>query len=129
MIKTVCVPVSVGELLDKVSILNIKRVMISDAAKIAIVKKELLELMDMAKPFLALPEVEEMYDRLLVVNKSLWDVEDELRRLEVDKKFDEEFIGKARSVYHLNDRRYQIKNEINVKTGSNIGEVKQYVEY
>lgn len=129
MIRTVCVPVSVGELLDKVSILNIKRVMISDAAKIAIVKKELLELMDMAKPFLALPEVEEMYDRLLVVNKSLWDVEDELRRFELDKKFDEEFVIKARSVYHLNDRRYQIKNEINVKTGSNIGEVKQYVEY
>lgn len=103
--------------------------MINDPAKIAIVKKELLELMDMARPFLSLPEVEEMYDRLLIVNKSLWDIEDELRKLEADKKFDEEFIGKARSVYHLNDRRYQIKNEINLKTGSNIGEVKQYVEY
>lgn len=103
--------------------------MISDSAKIAIVKKELIELMDMAKPFLSLPEVEELYDRLLMVNKNLWDVEDELRKLEAEKKFDEDFIVKARSVYHLNDRRYAIKNEINLKTNSQIGEVKQYVEY
>ena len=129
MSKTVCVPVSIGELLDKITILNIKRVMVSDLEKVANVKRELVELMDMGKVFLDQPEVEKLYDRLMVVNKNLWDVEDQLRKMELDKKFDEDFILKARSVYQLNDRRYQIKNEINILLGSNIFEVKQYVDY
>jgi hypothetical protein len=129
MSKTVCVPVSIGELLDKITILNIKRVMVSDLEKVANVKRELMELMDMGSTFLSQPKVEELYDRLMVVNKNLWDVEDQLRKMELEKKFDEDFILKARSVYQLNDRRYQIKNEINILLGSNILEVKQYVDY
>lgn len=129
MSKTVCVPVSIGELLDKITILNIKRVMVSDLEKVANVKRELIELMDMGSTFLSQPKVEELYDRLMVVNKNLWDVEDQLRKMELEKKFDEDFILKARSVYQLNDRRYQIKNEINILLGSNILEVKQYVDY
>jgi hypothetical protein len=129
MSKTVCVPVSIGELLDKITILNIKRVMVSDLEKVANVKRELMELMDMGSTFLSQPKVEELYDRLMVVNKNLWDVEDQLRKMELEKKFDEDFILKARSVYQLNDRRYQIKNEINILLGSDILEVKQYVDY
>jgi hypothetical protein len=129
MSKTVCVPVSIGELLDKITILNIKRVMVSDLEKVANVKRELIELMDMGSTFLSQPKVEELYDRLMVVNKNLWDVEDQLRKMELEKKFDEDFILKARSVYQLNDRRYQIKNEINILLGSDILEVKQYVDY
>jgi hypothetical protein len=129
MSKTVCVPVSIGELLDKITILNIKRVMMSDLEKVGYVKRELVELMDMGKAFLDQPEVEKLYDRLMVVNKNLWDVEDQLRRMELEKKFDEDFILKARSVYNLNDRRYDIKNEINYLLGSTIIEVKEYVNY
>lgn len=129
MSKTVCVPVSIGELLDKITILSIKRVMVSDLEKVTNVKRELIELMDMGSTFLSQPKVEELYDRLMVVNKNLWDVEDQLRKMELEKKFDEDFILKARSVYQLNDRRYQIKNEINILLGSDILEVKQHVDY
>lgn len=129
MTKTVCVPVSVGELLDKLTILNIKRILISDIDKISIIKKELVELMDMGSPFLIDPEMEKLYDLLMIVNKNLWDVEDELRKMELDKNFNEEFILKARSVYFLNDRRYELKSKINTLCGSEIREVKQYIEY
>ena len=129
MAKVIWIPGSVGELLDKVSILNIKRVMISDTEKLTMVKDELQELMDVAHPFLQNKEVEEIYDLLLMVNKNLWDVEDVLRKMEADKKFDEEFIAKARSVYFLNDRRFELKSKINNVMGSRINEVKQYVQY
>jgi len=129
MTKTVCVPVSIGELLDKLTILNIKRVMINDVDKISILKKELVELMDMGGPFLIDPEMEKLYALLMIVNKNLWDVEDELRKMELDKNFNEEFILKARSVYFLNDRRYELKSKINTLCGSEIREVKQYIEY
>lgn len=129
MAKVIWIPGSIGELLDKVSILNIKRVMITDTEKLTMVKDELQELMDVARPFLENKDVEELYDLLLMVNKNLWDVEDVLRKMEVDKKFDEEFIAKARSVYFLNDRRFELKSKINTVMGSRINEVKQYVQY
>jgi nicotinamide riboside kinase len=129
MTEIIWIPVSVGELLDKVSILNIKRVMITDTEKLVMVKNELQELMDVAKPFFENAEVENLYDLLLMVNKNLWDVEDVLRKMEADKQFDEEFIAKARSVYFLNDRRFLLKSQINTAMGSKINEVKQYVNY
>ena len=129
MAKVIWIPGSIGELLDKVSILNIKRVMITDTEKLVMVKHELQELMDVAHPFLENKDVEELYDLLLMVNKNLWDVEDVLRKMEADKKFDEEFIAKARSVYFLNDRRFELKSKINTVMGSRINEVKQYVQY
>ena len=129
MAKVIWIPGSIGELLDKVSSLNIKRVMITDTEKLAMVKDELQELMDVARPFLENKDVEELYDLLLMVNKNLWDVEDVLRKMEADKKFDEEFIAKARSVYFLNDRRFELKSKINTVMGSRINEVKQYVQY
>jgi hypothetical protein len=129
MEKTIYIPVSVGELLDKVSILSIKRDMIFDADKLSKVKIELNQLMDLARPILQDDELERLYDNLLIVNKDLWDVEDVLRRMEADKKFDEQFIAKARNVYFLNDRRFELKNKINTVMGSEINEVKQYVNY
>jgi len=129
MEKTIYIPVSVGELLDKVSILSIKRDMISDSDKLSKVKIELNQLMDLARPILQDDELERLYDNLLIVNKDLWDVEDVLRKMEADKKFDEQFIAKARSVYFLNDRRFELKNKINTVMGSEINEVKQYVNY
>ena len=129
MEKTIYIPVSVGELLDKVSILSIKRDMISDTDKLSKVKIELNQLMDLARPILQDDELERLYDNLLIVNKDLWDVEDVLRKMEADKKFDEQFIAKARSVYFLNDRRFELKNKINTVMGSEINEVKQYVNY
>ena len=129
MAKVIWIPGSIGELLDKVSILNIKRVMITDTEKLTMVKDELRVLMDVARPFLENKDVEELYDLLLMVNKNLWDVEDVLRKMETDKKFDEEFIAKARSVYFLNDRRFELKSKINTVMGSRINEVKQYVQY
>ena len=103
--------------------------MITDTEKLSMVKDELQELMDVARPFLENKDVEELYDLLLMVNKNLWDVEDVLRKMEADKKFDEEFIAKARSVYFLNDRRFELKSKINTVMGSRINEVKQYVQY
>jgi nicotinamide riboside kinase len=129
MNETICIPVSIGELLDKVSILNIKRIMISDTQKLEIVKKELIELMDMAKPFLQNKELEDVYDLLIMVNKNLWDVEDIVRKMESDKNFNDDFIVKCRSVYMLNDRRFELKNKINIISNSKISEVKQYTSY
>jgi len=129
MEKRLCIPGSVGELLDKVSILNIKRVMINDVSKLVIVKKEILIMSELAQPYLKNKEVEDLYDLLLMVNRNLWEVEDILRKFEADKKFDEEFVAKARSVYMLNDRRHELKNKIDSLLHSDIFEVKEYVNY
>lgn len=125
----VCVPISVGELIDKVSILTIKRVMISDSDKLVHVKKELMDLMDMAKYFLENREIEELFDLLVQVNRNLWEVEDALRQMENDEDFGSLFVLKARSVYRLNDRRYTIKTKINAVMGSSIIEVKSHPDY
>lgn len=103
--------------------------MISDLQKVEIVNRELMELIDIGNLYLQNKEVEDLYDQLVIVNKNLWDVEDELRYLESEKKFDEEFIKKARSVYFLNDKRYELKNRINFITNSKITEVKEHVKY
>jgi hypothetical protein len=129
MRKTIYIPSNAGDLLDKISILNIKRIMLTDLDKLVIVKKELIELMDIGSTFLENPEIEKLHDTLTIVNKNLWDVEDSVRQLDSDKIFDDEFIGKARSVYRLNDRRHQIKNEINNILDFEIKEVKQYPTY
>jgi hypothetical protein len=129
MEKRLCIPGSVGELLDKVSILNIKRVMINDVSKLVIVKKEILIMSELAQPYLKNKEVEDLYDLLLMVNRNLWEVEDILRKFEAYEKFDEEFVAKARSVYMLNDRRHELKNKIDSLLHSDIFEVKEYVNY
>lgn len=125
----VTIPVSVGELIDKISILQIKKGNVKDESKVAKVEKELISLLKLASAFLAKDSISVLYEDLMGVNSQLWTVEDKLRRLEKEHKFDEEFISLARSVYHLNDERFSLKNKINVLTDSDIQEVKQYIDY
>ncbi len=117
------VPVSVGELVDKITILEIKLARITNIASLANVNNELLLL----KEIKLNPEPrKEIVAELRKVNEELWDVEDRLRVLEKLREFDEEFIALARSVYILNDKRASIKREINLFTGSDIIEEKSY---
>ena len=75
------------------------------------------------------PEVELIYNKLILVNTNLWDIEDNLRVMEKEKKFNDDFIELARKVYFTNDERFRLKNEINMVTNSEIREVKDYVKY
>jgi hypothetical protein len=116
----ITIPISVGELLDKISILEIKSMFTSDKY----VKKELEELYKIRN---TLTQYTLEYEvRLKKVNKKLWKIEDKLRKLEKEQRFDEEFIELARSVYITNDERAQIKKEINQLTNSDFREVKLY---
>ncbi len=114
------IPVSVGELLDKISILQIKSLFTDDEY----VQKELQEL-NLIKSTITQYTLE--YEiKLKEVNEKLWKIEDDLRKLEKEQRFDEEFIELARSVYIMNDERARIKKEINELTNSNYKEIKVY---
>ncbi len=117
------VPTSVGELYDKISILEIKAQRIEDAEKLAHVNKELSLLREIAAQF---PADTELYEELKKVNETLWDIEDAIRIEETNQRFGDEFIKLARSVYATNDRRAEIKREINLASDSEIVEVKSY---
>ena len=130
----ILVPVSVGEIFDKLSILQIKEQKISDPTKLGNVKNEIKEL---KKSILDFKIDEQSYSKLLNIlkaklfetNSKLWDIEDALRELENKKIFELEFISLARQVYITNDERAEIKKEINKLTGSNIIEEKHYSKY
>lgn len=116
------VPVSVGELLDKISILRIKSERLTVAAKLANVRKELKALETVARGYQCL-----FHERKLEqVNRALWDVEDALRAAERKQVFDDTFVELARSVYRLNDERSVIKRQINEMMGSQFVEEKSY---
>ncbi len=127
-------PVSVGEIFDKLSILQIKEQKISDPTKLGNVKNEIKEL---KKSIVDFKIDEQSYSELLNIlkaklfetNSKLWDIEDALRELENKKIFELEFISLARQVYITNDERAEIKKEINKLTGSNIIEEKHYSKY
>jgi hypothetical protein len=116
------VPVSVGEVLDKISILEIKSERITDAGKLKNVRTELAHLLAIAEAHRH-PALEA---ELKQVNEALWDIEDRIRIKEHLQEFDDEFIEIARSVYVTNDRRADIKREINTATGSELVEEKSY---
>jgi hypothetical protein len=116
------VPVSIGEVLDKISILEIKSERIDDHNKLANVRRELEVLVQAAHGF----RVPELEAKLKEVNSELWDVEDALRDAEDKQDFGEEFVSLARSVYRLNDFRAELKRQINVVTGSVLIEEKSY---
>ena len=126
----ILVPVSFGELLDKLAILQIKSERMTDADKLANVRKELsaLEQTWMAHPA-AGKDIVELRAQLKAVNERLWDIEDDIRRKEQAQAFDEEFIRLARSVYFENDDRARIKREINLALGSSYVEEKSYQDY
>jgi len=121
------VPVSAGELLDKISILRIKAERIDDDTKQANVRHE-LELLQPECAHLGADDamLQDWFRQLGEVNGQLWDIEDRIRECEAQQRFDEEFIGLARAVYRTNDERARIKREINRATGSDVVEEKSY---
>lgn len=123
------VPVSVGELIDKLSILQVKKLKITNPEGLKYVSEEFELLYNQSEVYLQVHEIKSLYKSLTEVNSALWDVEDKLRVFESEKKFDEEFIDLARKVYYTNDERFRLKNEINLITLSKIREVKDYKPY
>lgn len=122
------IEVSVGEIVDKLSILQIKTEQITDNDKLKNVTKEYLYLHEIVFSKLNI-SYDDQYLKLLEVNRELWDIEDKIRDKERDKKFDSEFIELARSVYFTNDKRAEIKKEINLKYVSTFVEEKSYNPY
>lgn len=118
-------PVSIGELVDKISILMIKKKNIKDDIKVAQVSKELAELQKTLRG-LNLEGVDLFLKQLEQINATLWRLEDEIREKEAQESFDGRFIELARSIYETNDNRFRKKKEINQKYGSGINEVKSY---
>jgi hypothetical protein len=128
--KDVLVPVSPGELLDKITILRIKVARIQDAAKLANVKLELSLLEHTWKDCGAGAHDVALDERALEnVNERLWDIEDRIRDKEAHQTFDREFIELARAVYICNDERAAIKKRINLQLGSRLVEEKSYKQY
>jgi len=124
------VPISPGELIDKVTILEIKSERMSDPAKLQNVRTELALLKQTweASAYSAV-DIRQEWDGLREVNAQLWDIEDRIRDKERESAFDQEFIELARAVYVTNDERAAIKRRINVKLGSSLVEEKSYKEY
>jgi hypothetical protein len=124
------VPVSFGELIDKITILEIKSRQISDEAKLANVHNELNLLnATWSNHHASQTDITKERARLLAVNEALWDIEDRIRMKEKAQEFDAEFIELARSVYFQNDERAAVKREINLKLGSQLVEEKSYQDY
>lgn len=119
-------PISVGELLDKLTILNIKMQRIKDIDKLTNVMLEQKELKALADTLPAPVGLDVLYKQLFQVNNELWDIEDAKRKHEKEQRFDDEFIWLARQVYLRNDYRAKIKKEINILLGSTIVEEKSY---
>ncbi len=122
--------ISSGELLDKISILEIKLKKIKDKENLKEINKEYAILKQSQNLNIKLTnELKDLFDELKKVNLNLWDIEDKLRICEKNKDFGEKFIELARGVYFNNDSRSKIKSEINKLLGSNIKEIKQYSTY
>ena len=122
-------PVSLGELVDKISILHIKNINIKDYEKLKLIREELELLNQTLNKHIKKNDIQNYLDSLIEINSKLWVIEDDIRDCERNKKFDQTFIDLARSVYFTNDKRSEVKLEINKKFGSKIIEVKSYEEY
>ena len=128
--KDILVPLSPGELLDKITILRIKEARILDAGKLANVKLELALLEETWRSCGGSTHDVALDERaLLNVNERLWDIEDRIREKEARQTFDRDFIELARAVYICNDERAAIKKRINVQLGSRLVEEKSYKQY
>ena len=126
----ILVEVSVGELLDKISILEIKQAKIKDLEKLEFIKEEYSILNDqLNKNVKSDQKLNELFETLKNINLKLWKIEDDKRQCEKDKDFTEKFIKLSRDVHFLNDERAKIKLEINNLTGSKIREIKEYTSY
>ena len=122
-------PVSLGELMDKISILKIKKKNIRDKEKLININDELLLLEEILFKSVDDKKTEKYMDELVKINSELWEIEDDIRDCERNKQFDQKFIDLARAVYFTNDQRSQIKLDINNYFGSKIVEVKSYKKY
>jgi len=126
----IIVEVSIGELLDKISILEIKKEKIKDPGKLKFISKEHSILKDqLEKNVSSDDKLENLFQELKEINAKLWVIEDDKRECEKNKIFDEKFIKLSRDVHFLNDDRAKIKLEINNHTGSSIKEIKEYTSY
>ena len=126
----ILVEVSVGELLDKISILEIKKEKISDPESLKIINSEYLVLNEQAKKNVSKsPKLTSLFNELKEINLKLWHIEDDKRMCEKNSDFGEKFIKLSRDVHFLNDKRAKIKLEINNLTGSKIKEIKEYTNY
>ena len=126
----IIVEVSIGELLDKISILEIKQEKIKDPEKLKFIKNEYSVLKDqLEKNIKSNDKLNNLFQSLKEINAKLWVIEDNKRKCEKDKDFGEEFIKLSRNVHFLNDDRAKIKLEINNHTGSVIKEIKEYTNY
>ena len=126
----ILVEVSVGELLDKISILEIKKDKIKDPEKLEYILDELSILKDELKNNIKSDKkLDELYQSLKIINARLWVIEDDKRKCEKEKDFTENFIKLSRDVHILNDDRAKIKLKINEHTGSKIKEIKEYTNY
>ena len=126
----ILVEISVGELLDKISILEIKQEKIKDTEKLKFINEEHSILKDqLNKNVKSDQKLNELFETLKKINAKLWIIEDDKRQCEKDKDFKEKFIKLSRDVHFLNDERAKIKLEINNLTGSKIKEIKEYTNY
>ncbi len=121
------IEVSNGEIIDKLTIIQIKLERISDKTKLENLRKEYEELVIVASSIIGTNDP--LYLKLYKVNCELWDIEDHIRDLERKKEFGDDFISTARSVYFKNDKRSELKREINIKTSSGLIEEKSYEKY
>ena len=121
--------VSLGELVDKLSILHIKNTNITEDNQLKLVREELKMLNSTLDSHINRNQIQEHLDSLIEINSKLWVIEDDIRDCERNKIFDQKFIELARSVYFTNDKRSELKLDINNKFGSKIVEVKSYEEY
>jgi predicted nucleic acid-binding Zn-ribbon protein len=132
--KSIKIPISAGELIDKITILELKTEYIKDKDKIEIINKE-LKLLNRELDYLNydFPKLKRKLNshksELYKINNMLWDTENKLRVFESNKEFKEDFIEAARKVYIYNDKRSKIKNRINELLGSKLSEVKDYTKY
>ncbi len=126
----ILVEISVGELLDKISILEIKQVKIDDAEKLKYISNEHSILKDQFKKNVKSDDIiNNLFNSLKEINNKLWSIEDNKRNCEKEKKFGEQFIKLSRDIHFYNDERAKIKLKINEYTGSKIKEIKQYTKY
>ena len=124
------VPISPGELVDKITILEIKSARMTDPAKLANVRTELALLQDTWRASAyASQDIASQWAALRTINEKLWDIEDDIRDMERARTFDREFIQLARAVYVTNDERAAVKRDINMRLGSKIVEEKSYAKY
>ena len=127
---TILVEVSVGELLDKISILEIKKEKIKDSEKLKFINDEYEVLKDqLDKNVKSDEKIDKLFQSLKEINAKLWIIEDDKRLCEKNSDFSEKFIKLSRDVHFLNDERAKIKLEINNLTGSKIKEIKEYTKY